>query len=380
MTVRRLPTSGATVTGLHSRRSSYRPDYAALARGRVSMARSASGLSPTEFAAALTDLLGRAVQPGHVTSWEQKATPPGDVLMAISSLAPSTARSLGVRSHKFIAAHVGHARVEQLVADLELEQVTGYLGRTPCYIGPIADVGQHCSLVLFPTGTVIIHLLEDLDVPDVTSLALWRYQTYPENLEWAGRFLSEAVDGAITPAYVLSAYWVYAAPWTGSTLDTGLRLICAPRVLVDRDITDTAQASGEQAEQELLDAGFHPPEMRGFGSPGVSSAWASWSGVVYHPHDPLRCLPENDLVRFEIGAQAMWAFTAYVNEQIELGVDPDVCPEHGWRFLRSMRSFLLMPRPQETGQHQQMREAIVHSSGLPAQLDIAMEALKETSN
>lgn len=377
MNVRRLPSPGGTVTGLHSRRSSYHPDYAALARGRVSMARASSGMSPVEFAAALSNLLGRNIQPGHVTSWENSATPPGDVLMAITALAPTTSNTLGVRSHKFIAAHVGHTQVQQLVDKLELEKATGHLGRTPCWIGPIAETGDHCSVSLFPFGTVIIHLLEDLDLPDVTSLAYWRYQSYAENLEWAGQYLSEATGENITAAYVLSAYWVYAAPWAGAALDTGLRLMCAPRVLVERDITTAAQAASERAEHELLGAGYHPADMRGFGSPGVSSAWASWSGVVYHPHDPLRALAENDLVQFQIGVQAIWAFTAYINGQVEAGTDPDVSPEHGCRFLRSMRSLLLTPRPQETGQHQQMREAIVTSSGLPAQLELAMEALQE---
>ncbi|MBF6163004.1 hypothetical protein [Nocardia cyriacigeorgica] len=297
--------------------------------------------------------------------------------MAITALAPSSATTLGVRSHKFIAAHVGHARVQQLVDHLDLEQVTGHLGRTPSWIGPIADVGDHCSIALFPFGTVIVHLLDELDLPDVTSLAYWRYQSYPENLEWAGQYLSAALEAEITPAYVLSAYWVYAAPWAGATLDTGLRLICAPRVLVDRDITANGQAAGEVTEQELLGGGYNPPEMRSFGSPGVSSAWASWSGVVYHPHDPLRALAENDLVQFEIGVQAIWAYTAYINEQIEHGADPEVCPKHGYRFLRSMRSLLLTPRPQETSHHRQMREAIVASSGLPDQLNLAMDALKE---
>lgn len=377
MTVRRLPTAGATVTGLHTRRSSYRADFAALARSRVAMARAASGMSVDEFAAALRDLLGRDVKPGHVLSWEQKATPPGDVVVAVSALAPTSAHSLGMRSHKFIASYVGHRRVRGLIDKLELEEVSGYLGQTPCWIGPIPDVGAHCSISLFPMGVVIVHLLEDVEFPDVTSMALWRYQTYAENLDWVNEFLTAAVGSPIAASYVLSAYWVYSAPWVGSTLDTGLRLICSPRVLVDREPTDRSQAAGEQAEQELLDGGYHPPEMRAFGTPGVSSGWASWSGVVYHPHDPLRALAENDLVRFEIAAQAVWAWTAHLNEQLERGEDPDVCPQHGWRFLRAMRSLLLMPRPQETGQHQQMREAIVHSSGLPAQLDLALEALKE---
>lgn len=377
MNVRRLPTTG-NVTGLHSRRSSYRPDYGALARGRVSMARASAGMSISEFASALSTLVGREIQAGHVTSWEERVPPPGDVLMAISALAPTSSSTLGVRSHKFIAAHVGHQHVEKLVEQLKLEKVSGYLGRTPCWIGPIPDVGDHCSLVLFPFGTVIVHLLEDLDLPDITSLAYWRYQTYPTNLEWASRYLSSASGVEVAASYVLSAYWVYAAPWAGAVLDTGLRLICAPRVLVDHDVTDTSQAAAERTEQELLGGGYHPPEMHSFGSPGVSSAWASWSGVVYHPHDPLRGLPENDLVQFEIGAQAIWAFTGYINEQVELGVDPDVGPNHGSRFLRSARSLLLTPRPQETGHHQRMREAVVTSSGLPAQLNLAMEALKET--
>ncbi|MEV0712757.1 hypothetical protein [Nocardia aurea] len=334
-------------------------------------------MSPAEFAEALTDLIGRDVQAGWVTSWETSATPPGDVLLAITALAPVSSNTLGVRSHKLIAANIGHERVQQLAAGLQLEQATGYLGTTPCWIGPIPDVGDHCSLTLFPFGTVIIHLLEDLDLPDVTSLAYWRYQSYPENLTWAGDYLSQATGVEITASYVLSTYWVYAAPWAGSTLDTGLRLICAPRVLVDREITGTAQAASERAEHELLGAGYHPAEMREFGSPGVSSAWASWSGVVYHPHDPLRALAENDLVQFEIGVQAIWAFTAHINDQIEQGVEPDVAAAHGSRFLRAMRPLLLRPRPQETGQHQQMRDAVVTSSGLPAQLELAMDALKE---
>lgn len=377
MSIRRLPTAGGNVTGLHGRRSSYHPDYAALARGRVSMARASSGLSPVDFAAALSDLIGRNVLPGHVTSWEQSATPPGDVLMAITALAPTNSATLGLRSHKFIAVHIGHALVQRLVDALELEQASGYLGRTPCWIGPIPDVGDHCSLSLFPFGVAIIHLLEDLDLPDVTSLAYWRYQSYPENLEWAGQYLSAAVCAEVVASYVLSAYWVYAAPWAGPTLDTGLRLICTPRVLVDREVTTTAQAASERVEHELLGAGYHPTEMRGFGSPGVSSAWASWSGVVYHPHDPLRALAENDLVAFEIGVQAIWAFTAHINERIEQGVDLDINPAYGSRFLRSLRPLLLTPRPQETGHHQQMREAIVSSSGLPSQLELAVDALKE---
>ncbi|MFI5541549.1 hypothetical protein ACIA5H_34720 [Nocardia sp. NPDC051900] len=379
MNVRRLPTEAGNVTGLHTRRSSYHPDYAALARNRVALARSSAGMSPTAFAEALSSLLGRDVKAGHVASWETRTTPPGDVLIAVAALAPTTGARIGVRSHKFIAAHISHETVEQLTSKLGMKQVTGYLGKTPCWTASLADVGDECTLTVWPWGTVIIHLVDDLDVPDVTTLALWRYRSYPENLAWAGDYLGGLIGGTVQAAYVLSLYWVHTVPWVGATLGTGLRLICAPRVLVDRDLTDlaAAQVTGERAEQELLAAGYQPTEMKAFGAPGVSSAWASWSGVVYHAHDPLRALQEGDLVAFEIGLQAIWAYTAYINEQIESDGDLRICPGYGYGFLRAARSLLLTPRPQETGQHQQMREAIVSSSGLPGQLSLSMETLKE---
>ncbi|MEV6073375.1 hypothetical protein AB0L82_43090 [Nocardia sp. NPDC052001] len=379
MSVSRLPDNPGTVTGLHTRRSSYQPNYSAIAKNRVALARSTAGMSTKVFAEALSRLLGRDIKSGHVSNWETTTTPPGDVLLAVGALAPTTSSRIGVRSHKLIAAYIGPAAVERLRADLGMEETTGYLGKTPCWTTGLEGVGEECTLIVWPWGTAIIHLVEDLDIPDVTTLAIWRYQSYVENLEWASAQLSRLTGESVQASYVLSLYWLYAAPWVGSTLETGLRLICAPRILVDRDLTDSAaaQVNGERVEQELLTSGYQRPDMKSFGTPGVSSAWASWSGVVYYPHDPLRALPEGDLVAFEIGLQAVWALTAHINEQVENGADPEVCERYGYGFLRAARSVLLTPRPQETGQHQQMRTAIVDTSGLPGQLSLAMEALKE---
>ncbi|MGV9408323.1 hypothetical protein ACWDOP_00295 [Nocardia sp. NPDC003693] len=383
MNVSRIPQSpsAGTVTGLNAKRSSYQPNYAAIAKNRVAMARSAAGMSPKAFAEALSRLIGRDVQAGHVTAWETRTTPPGDILLAVSALAPGTSTRIGVRSHKFIAAHISLAAAERLRAALGMEETLGHLGKTPCWTTSLEGIGDECTLHVWPWGTVIIHLVEDLDISDVTTLAIWRYQSYAENLEWAGLHLSELTGEPVRTDYVLSLYWVYSAPWAGTTLETGLRLLCAPRILVDRELTDpvAAQIAGERVEQELLAGGYVVPEMKSFGTPGVSLAWSSWSGVVYHPHDPLRALPEGDLISFEIGLQAIWAFTAHINEQVENGVDPQVDPQYGYGFLRAARSILLTPRPQETGQHQQMRDALVNTSGLPGQLALAMEALKEAT-
>lgn len=379
MNVRHLPHQG-NVTGLHTRGSSYHPDFAAVARNRVAMARAAAGLSPTAFAEALSSLLGRPVDSRHVTAWESRTTPPGDVLLAVAALAPTPGGGLGVRSHKFVAAHIGHEFVTPLRDRLALDQVDGQLGKSPCWLGTIEGPGDLNRLTVWPWGTVILHLVEELDLADVTTLATWRYQSYPENIEWASNYLRNLTGHeSASAAYVLSLYWVHTVPWFGATLDAGLRLICAPRALVDRDFNDAAEVptGAERVEQELLAAGYHPPEMRAFGVPGVSSGWASWSGVVYHPHDPLRALAEDDLVSCELGVQSIWAYTAWINEQIEASETAGIHPHYGHPFLRSARSLLLTARPQETGQHRQMREAIVTTSGLPDQLALAMEALKE---
>ncbi|MFG3525084.1 hypothetical protein ACGF5S_32835 [Nocardia nova] len=344
------------------------------------MARAAAGLSPREFADALNQLLGKTVHPDHVTKWETTATPPGDVLLAAAALAPTSGSRLGVRSHKFIAAHIGHEAAETLRDRLELELAEAQLGKAPCSIGIIDGPGDLNRLTVWPWGTVIIHVVEELDIADVTTLATWRYQSYPDNLDWASAYLRDHTgEENASAAYVLSLYWVHTVPWLGATLDAGLRLICAPRALVDRDFNEATEApsDAERVEQELLAAGYKPPEMRSFGVPGISSGWASWSGVVYHPHDPLRSLSEDALVSCELGIQAIWAYTAWINDQLESGATPGTHPSYGSLFLRSVRSLFLTARPQETGQHRQMREAIVTTSGLPDQLVLAMEALKE---
>ena len=266
-----------------------------------------------------SDLLGRSVQPGHVTSWENSATPPGDVLMAITALAPTNSSTLGVRSHKFIAAHVGHDACRQLVDEPGTRTGHRHLGRTSCWIGPVPDTGDHCSMSLFPFGTVIIHLLEDLDLPTSPPSRTGAYQSYPENLAWAGQYLTDAIGADITAAYVLSAYWVYAAPWAGRNS----RHRAAPHLRTPstrRPRRHQHRPSRQRARRARTARRWLPPDPRCADSAAqaLSSAWASWSGVVYHPHDPLRCLAENDLVQFQIGVQAIWAFTAYINGQIEV--------------------------------------------------------------
>jgi tetratricopeptide (TPR) repeat protein len=69
----------------------YRPDPASLACRRVAAARQQTGLSRTEFAAALRQLLPWAPTPELISSWETDVPPPGDVVVACDLVAHQVA-------------------------------------------------------------------------------------------------------------------------------------------------------------------------------------------------------------------------------------------------------------------------------------------------
>lgn len=77
-------------------RSQHRPDFAALARRRISAARQTLGLSTAEFAQILTDLVGWPVSATALEAWEDKTSPPGEVLVAVDTLTDGTGPALSV--------------------------------------------------------------------------------------------------------------------------------------------------------------------------------------------------------------------------------------------------------------------------------------------
>lgn len=228
--------------------------------------------------------------------------------------------------------------------------------------------------------SAIFHLTEDLELSSIATLALWRFQSYEENLAWATAELRALTGDARTYAsYVLSLYWVHSPIWVGRPLNTALRLISAPRILLDREIQndETCRRSAERAERKLLAENYEGSGMRSFGLRGVSLGFASWSGVAFHPLDPYRALGEHELVSLELALQSVWSYCEFVKRQLEDGAEPVIAEGYGWRFLRAAKLRLTNPQPQETGQHHAMREAIVETSRLPGLLSQALEALRE---
>lgn len=367
------------VTSLRGR-ATYQPDCAALARNRVSMARTSAGLSPAEFAAALSTVLGRAVTPGHVISWETAATPPGDVLIAAEAVSSSTAR-LGVRSHKFIVGYIGFEAAALACHEIAKKTITGFDCHSfECYSMPVDNPAGACDMYIWPSGSVVFHLTEELDVPSISTLALWRVRTYTDNLSWASSFLSDLTGTNETNAlYVLSLYWVHNPAWAGRVLDTALRLICSPRVLLDREVEDgeSESSTAYETERVLLGDGYEHSQMRSFGMRGISVGFASWSGVSYYPADTEKALGESEIIGFELALQSIWAYCEHINTQIEQGAELGIPQDYGYKHLRAAKSRLTNPRPQEKGQYQAMRIAIIETSGIAEHLTQALEVLRE---
>ncbi len=322
----------------------------------------------------------------HLCEIEQGRRPVGSALAASLDLVLDTGGRLAalavgedpgafrVRSHKFAPAQVGPATVLRLVEELRAAPVHDQW--TPCHRAAVAHPDGTCELWLWPHGVVVFHLVEERAWAGLAQLAAWRYDTYPRLLDWGRAQLLEAAGASSGPDYVLSAYWVSDTSWHGARLDTAMRILSMPSALLSLD-SPGELSHAAVAERQLLGSGFAHPEMVPFGIDGVSVGYASWAGVAYHPVDAGRALAEDALVACELAVQSIWQYTSWIAAEVEAGRDPDVQPEHGWRWLRGVRSRLITARPQEPSSHRSMREAILATSGLPDMLDQAIATLRE---
>ena len=107
----------------------------------------------------------------------------------------------------------------------------------------------------------------------------------------------------------------------------------------------------------------------------MTIARASWSGVVYLPLSPARALQTEEFITFEVIAQALWCYSAYI---LAAGDVDDIPHRYGWRFLRTCRTRLVAASPVETGQVRMMRDAVLSTSRLIDQLSQAQAILRDS--
>ncbi|SCE65787.1 helix-turn-helix domain-containing protein [Micromonospora saelicesensis] len=287
-----------------------------------------------------------------------------------------------VQSHKFIPAYTGASAAAKLAAqDAFHPRPHEWLEVS---IAGVPHAEGTCTAHLFACGVVVLHLSQELHFSTLASLAAWRYASYEQDLPWAAdqvaRLLSptRSTDHA-APEYVLSMYVLQEPAWSGAELETALRLMSLPSVLVNRRAHPFPEPVGDDVERRLLAQGFDQPSIQPFGVHGLSVGYASWAGMAYHALSPEQALVIDDLVSCEVDVQMLWAYCRHIQRQVEDGQDPAMPREFGWRFLRAAHSRLTTARARETSQHCMMREAALSTSGLPERLTQAQTALRETA-
>ncbi|WP_433388444.1 hypothetical protein [Micromonospora sp. KLBMP9576] len=284
-----------------------------------------------------------------------------------------------VRSHKFVPAFVGAEGAALLRDSAGCTPATEQWH--PCYSTPVEHPEGGCTLYVWPCGSVVFHLVESVEFSTIAALAFWRKISYGDNIRWAAGYISRVVpDLDESTLYVFGAHWVIEPAWPAELTEAALRIMATPSVLLHRDraMDDEHLAHAELIEQSLLSEAYDHGGIESFGIRGISSGYASWSGVVYHPVAVDRSLTESELVACGLAIQSMWVYTDAITRQIEQGKDPEVPPIYGWRHLRGARSRLTTSRPRETGQHQAMRRAILQTSDLMPALEQAIETLRDT--
>lgn len=275
--------------------------------------------------------------------------------------------SFSVTSHKFLPAYVGAADIPELADRLHATPATG----DHCHQATL----EGAEVRLYPFGVAVAHLTEPRHPETIAELARWRVDSYTRNMTILSQQLAGLLHKPVIVEYVLSVYWLHESIWPTGQLESAVRLLSMPRVLLG-ETTPTRSPGAEECERVLLRGGFTHPGIVDFGVPGTSLGAASWSSVAYHPLVPSRALTPADVVEVEMLVQAVWCYARTICDRIETGQDPDVPERYGERFLRGIRSRCFTARGQESSAHRSMREAIVDTSGLADQLDAAMTALR----
>jgi hypothetical protein len=282
-----------------------------------------------------------------------------------------------VVSHQVVPVFVGAECAERLMKDPAFEKRDWEWTRTASH--DMTHPSGSCTAYVLEWGVVVFHISHRLQLANVAVLANWRKNAHGATFEQGAALIQELLNDPTMagPEYVLSAFWVEEPMWSGSDLETAMRLMCVPSVLLDRqlDDEDALVAKAEVAERAHLRTGFAHPDIIEFGVSGVSIGCASWSGVVYLPLSPARALQPEEFISFEVIVQGLWCYSAHILATHDLGNLP---VRYGWRFLRSCRARMTAAAPLETGQVRMMRDAVLRTSRLIEQLSQAQAILRDS--
>lgn len=284
-----------------------------------------------------------------------------------------------LRNHKLIPVFVGADLAEQAIVNMRMQAPSDQW--TPCYHCQLdhPSEGVDSDLWIWPFGVALFHVVEDVEFPNLASLAVWHRRVYDEQMAWVNEMAGSLLGSSARGQYAMPVNWIVRPIWSGSDLITAMEVLSMPRILLQRtadtDASDLAHA--ELVERALFRDGFDHADVAEFGVKGISVGVASWSGVVYCPIAPKRALSESEVIACELTVQAVWSYCDWLRSEVEAGNDPNVRSEHGWRLLHALRSVVTNPRPEESPQMYPMRTAILQTSGITEHLKQAAETLLE---
>lgn len=295
------------------------------------------------------------------------------------SVPPDDRDTFAIRNNKLIPMFVGPDVVARAVPGLAMER--SHTMPTECHRTPVEHPRSlQATLWAWPFGVVLFHIVENVAFPTLAELAVWHRRIYDEQMEWARSSACNILDvPQVDVQYAMPVNWLERSIWADDELDTALRVLTMPRVLLRRSATDDEGdlSHAQVVERALLRDGFEGAHVADFGVHGISRGVASWAGVAYYPTAPERALSEHEIVSYELVLQALWSYCDWVRAEVEAGRDPDIRPEHGWRLLRALRSIVTTPRREESEQTFPLRRALLDTSGITAHLTQTADTLAE---
>lgn len=287
-------------------------------------------------------------------------------------------RNFRLRNHKLIPAFIGPDSAEHAINNLGMRAETD---PTHCYHCTLSHTRNEvaCDLWIWPFGVALFHLVEEVELSDLANFAVWHRRVYDEQIEWTNKTIESLLASDASAQYAMPINWIIQSIWAKPELDTALRILTTPRILLQRtthtESSDLAHA--ELVERVFFQGGLDQLDVSEFGIDETSVGIASWSGVVYFPIAPHRALSESEILTYERTVQAAWSYCDWIRSQVEIGKDPDVRPQYGRRLLRALRSIITNPRPEESSQVYPLRIAILATSGITEHLNQAAAAITE---
>src|SRR4051794_20651472 len=157
-------------------------------------------------------------------------------------LAPTTVESdratFSMRNHKLIPMYVGPGATERAIGALAMTRSASQ--PTECHYVRIQHPrGLAATLWAWPFGVILFHVVEEVEQSSLADLAIWHRRIYDEQTAWASARACRLLDlWTVDVQYAMPINWLTRSIWDEHQIDTALKILTMPRVLLRRDPAD----------------------------------------------------------------------------------------------------------------------------------------------